>query len=78
MLGGLFLFVLDFHGFKVFSLEDLPAIQAFHVIDAISAGDHLGAGMFASGLHNKRLDEVYFTHAQAHVKPSFAIGLQSG
>ena len=69
MRGGLFLFVLDFHGFKVLCLEYLPAIEAFQVFDALSPGDHLGAGMFTSGRHNKRLDEVYFTRAQAYVKP---------
>ena len=44
---------LDFHGLKVFGLEDLAAIQAFHVIHAVSPGDDLGAGMVTSGLHNK-------------------------
>ena len=65
----LFLVVLDFHGFKIFGLENLAAIETFHVIDAVSPGDHLGAGVFTSGRHNKRLDEDYFTHARAYVKP---------
>lgn len=66
---GLFLFFLDFHGFKVFGLENLPAIETFHVFHAVSPGNHLGAGMFTSGLHNNRLDEDYFTRAQTYVKP---------
>jgi hypothetical protein len=69
MRGGLFFFFLDFHGFKVFGLEDLPAVETLHVIDTVSPGNDLGAGMFTSGRHNKRLDEVYFTHARAQVKP---------
>ena len=47
----LFLF-LDLHGIEVFVLEDLMAIQTFQVVDAISPGDDLGAGVLASGLHN--------------------------
>ena len=65
----LFFVFLDFHGFKVFCLENLTAIETFHVIDAVSTGDHLGTSVFTSGRHNKRLDEVYFTHVQALVKP---------
>ncbi len=65
----LFFVFLDFHGFKIFCLENLAAIETFHVIDAVSTGDHLGASVFTSGRHNKRLDEVYFTHVQALVKP---------
>ena len=63
MQGALFLFVLDFHWFKVIGLENLTAIETFHIIDSVSAGDHPGAGMFTSGRHNKRLDEFYSTHA---------------
>jgi hypothetical protein len=50
--GRLFFLVLDFHGFKVFSLKDLPAIETFNVIDSVSSGNHLGAGVLTSGLHN--------------------------
>ncbi len=57
--GWLFFFFLDCHGFKVFGLEDLAAIETFHVVDAVSSGDHLGAVVVTSGLHNQRLDEVY-------------------
>jgi hypothetical protein len=49
--GILFLVVLDFHGFKVFGFEDLAAIQTFDVIDAVSAGDDLGAVMVTNGQH---------------------------
>ena len=49
---GLLFVVLDFHFLKVFGLEDLAAIETFYVFDPISAGDHLGAGMVTSGLHN--------------------------
>jgi len=48
----LFLFFLDFHGFKIFGLEDLPAVQTFHIVDAVSPGKNLGAGVLTSGLHN--------------------------
>jgi hypothetical protein len=51
----LLVLILDFHFFKVFSLEDLAAIETFHVVNPISAGDHLGAGMVTSGLHNRAL-----------------------
>jgi hypothetical protein len=50
--GGLFLFFFDLHGFKVFGLENLAAIQALDVIHAVAPGDDLGTGMVASGLHN--------------------------
>jgi len=48
----LFLFFLGFHGFQVFGLEDLPAVQAFHVIDALSAGKNRRTVVVANGLHN--------------------------
>ncbi len=51
-VAGLFLFFLDFHGLKVFSLEDLAAIETFDVVYTVSPGDHLCAGMVTSGLHN--------------------------
>ena len=65
----LFLVVLDFDGLEVFSLEDLAAFQAFDVFDALAAGNHLGTGMVASGLHKQRLDEVYFNRLTGVVKP---------
>ncbi len=50
--GELFFLFLDFHGFKVFGLKDLAAVETFDVIDAVSSGNHLGTGVVASGLHN--------------------------
>ena len=50
--GGLFLFFLDFHGFDVLGFENLSAVQTFHVVDAGSSGDDLGAGVLTGGLHN--------------------------
>lgn len=40
---------------EIFGLEDLPAIEAFDVFDAIAAGDHHGLLVFTGGLHIKRL-----------------------
>jgi hypothetical protein len=68
-MGGLFLFLFNFDRFKVFALEDLAAIETFHVIDAVSSRNELGAGMVAGGLHKQRLDETYSIRAQVVVKP---------
>jgi hypothetical protein len=46
------LFFLDFQGFKVFGLEDLTAVETFHVIDAVSPGQNLCTSVVANGLHN--------------------------
>src|ERR1700687_331111 len=46
------LFLLGFQGFKVFGLEDLAAVETFHVIDAVSSGKNLYTGVVANGLHN--------------------------
>src|SRR6185436_16373072 len=69
MVGRLFLFFLDFHGFKVLGLKDLAAIQTLHVFDAVSSGDHLRAGMITCGLHNQAIDEIYSNHLAKVVKP---------
>jgi hypothetical protein len=69
MPGGLFLVFLDWHGFKVFRLEDLSAVQAFHVVDAVSPGDYLCAVVVTSGLHSQRFDEKYFIRTHGLVKP---------
>ena len=53
-VGGLFLFFFDLNGFQVVSLEDFEAIEAFHVIDAIAASNHLCPGVIANGRHNTR------------------------
>jgi hypothetical protein len=55
MPGGLFFVFLYFHWLKVFGLEDLTAIEALHVIYAVSAGDDLGTVMLTSGLHTPTL-----------------------
>ena len=51
-MAGLFFLILNFHGFKIFGLEDLAAIETFNVVDPVSAGDNLGARVLTSGLHN--------------------------
>ena len=51
-VGGLLLFFFDFDGFQVFGFEDLAAVETFHVVDAVSSSNHLGAGVVTSGLHN--------------------------
>jgi hypothetical protein len=48
----LFLFFVYGDGLQVFGLKNLPALQAFDVVYAVSPGNHLGTGMVASGLHN--------------------------
>jgi len=48
----LLLVVFDFHGFQVFRFKNLPAVQAFYIVDAVSSGKNLGTGVLASGLHN--------------------------
>jgi hypothetical protein len=52
MREGLILFFLGNSGLKVFSLEDLPAIEALDVVYAIPAGNNLGTIVVTSGLHN--------------------------
>ncbi len=49
---GLFFLVLNFHLLKIFGLEDLSAIETFHVVHAVPAGNDLGARVLTSGLHN--------------------------
>jgi hypothetical protein len=51
-MAGLFFLLLDLHLFKIFSFEDLAAIETFNVIHPVSAGDDLGARVLTSGLHN--------------------------
>ena len=40
---------------KVFGFEDLPAVDALHVVHAVSSGENDGFLMLAGGLHNERL-----------------------
>ena len=49
---GLFFLVLNFHLLEIFGFEDLAAIETFHVVHAVPAGDDLGARVLTSGLHN--------------------------
>jgi hypothetical protein len=53
MVEELFFFFFDFDGFEILCFENLAAIEALHVVDAVSSSDHLGAGMVTSGLHNQ-------------------------
>ena len=43
----LFLFILDFDGFKVFCLENLTAIQTFDVAAVLILRDEAGVFVFA-------------------------------
>jgi len=67
---GLFFFFLDFHGFDVLGLEDLPAVQALHVVDSVSSSDDLGAGMLA-GLHMQELMRFILTVRRAMSSPPY-------
>ena len=51
-MGGLFFLILNLHLFEIFGFKDLAAIETFHVIHPVSAGDDLGARVLTSGLHN--------------------------
>ena len=52
---GLLLFGLGGNGLQVFGFEDLPAIEALHVVHAVSAGEDDCFFMVAGGLHNQGL-----------------------
>ncbi len=60
--------VLHLHLFKILSLEDLAAIETFHVVHAVLAGNYGSVVVVASGLHKQRLDGKYFSWAPAEVK----------
>ena len=49
----LLLFGLDCYRLKIFSFEDLPAIETFNVVDAVPARDHLRSLVVTGGLHKK-------------------------
>src|SRR5206468_10761834 len=51
-------------------VESLPAVEAFDVFNAIAAGDHLAAGMFASGLHNNALMRLLYPRASPCQAPT--------
>jgi hypothetical protein len=40
---------------EVFGFEDLPAVDAFHIVHAVSTGEDDCFLMLAGGLHTKRL-----------------------
>ena len=54
-LRGLFFVSLGGHRLEIFGFEDLPAIEALHVVHAVSAGEDDCIFMVAGGLHKKRL-----------------------
>jgi hypothetical protein len=51
-----FFFFFNGDGFEILGLEDLTAIQALHIIHAVSPRDDLCAGVFTRGLHKAILD----------------------
>jgi hypothetical protein len=55
-LPGLLLVGLDSHRLQVFGFEDLPAIEALHVVNAVSTGEDDCSFMVAGGLHIQNLD----------------------
>jgi hypothetical protein len=54
---GALVFLVGFSGdwLKILGLEDLPAIEALHVVHAISAGEDNRLFMLAGVLHNQHL-----------------------
>jgi len=48
---GLFFFRFDGNGLQILGFEDLPAIETFDVVHAITAGNDHCFLMFAGGLH---------------------------
>ena len=54
---GALVFLVGFSGdwLKIFGLEDLAAIEALHVVHAISTGEDNRLFMLAGGLHNQHL-----------------------
>jgi hypothetical protein len=53
--GCLFLFFVDFQGNEILGLEDLTAVEAFDVVDAVATGNHLGSVVIADDRHNTAL-----------------------
>ena len=51
----LLLFGLGGNRLQVFGFEDLPAVEALHVVHAVSSGKDDCFFMVAGGLHNQRL-----------------------
>ncbi len=65
----LLVFFLHRNWLKVLGFENLAAVETFHVVDAVSSRNDLGAGMLTSGMHRQRLDEIYSNRAYWLVKP---------
>lgn len=55
---GLFFFVVNAHGFQIFGLEDLTALQAAHVFNTIAPCQHLGFFVIAGGHTNCRYSTI--------------------
>lgn len=56
----LFFVVLYFNGFEIFGFENLPAVEAFDVIDAVAPGNDLGSIVIAGGLHTNALMDLFY------------------
>jgi hypothetical protein len=66
-------FVIRRHRLEVFGLEDLPALQALDVVDAVTSGDHRDLGMLAGGgFHTERLSPLIVFAGQMLSSPVFA------
>lgn len=63
--------VVNLNGFEVFGFEDLPALEAFHVIDAIAAGYDLSSIVFADGLHTERFIGIILAARMSLSSPPF-------
>jgi hypothetical protein len=51
----LLLFGVDSYRLQIFRFEDLPAIEALHVVHPVSTGEDDCILMLAGGLHNQSL-----------------------
>ena len=60
-MAGLFFFRFDRDRLEIFGFEDLPAVEAFYIIDAIAAGDHHCSLVFAGGLHKFRSQDTNYS-----------------
>jgi hypothetical protein len=63
--GGAELLVVLFYYYRleIFGFKNLAAIETFHVLYPIAAGDDLGAVMITGGLHKQRFNENYSNRA---------------
>lgn len=60
--GGWIFILVDWHGVQIFCLEDLIAVQAAYVIDAIAPCQDLSAGMLTNLHINHGLQLFYAWH----------------